>query len=146
VSRGPRRGVGRPAGEDTIGLIAGLAWIGAALCFGYLAFLQLQYAPLAGLQESELRGLALWNGIAAAITLFVGARLILGGTASDLLGSAVWGALNVVYGAWQISQGVTHEVFMLGTLLSGTAGILSFVAWQRSPKEKRTGVSAVPKS
>jgi hypothetical protein len=30
---------------------------------------------------------------------------------------------------------------MLGTLLSGTAGILSFVAWQRSPKEKRTGVS-----
>jgi hypothetical protein len=68
------------------------------MCFGYLAFLQLQYAPLAGLQESEVRGLALWNGIAAAITLFVGARLILGASASDLAGSAIWGVLNVVYG------------------------------------------------
>ena len=119
---------------DTITLIAGLNWIGAALAFGFLAFLQLQYAPLAGAQKGELESLALANGVGAAITLFVGARLIIGASSGVLAGSAFWGVLSVLYGGWQISQGVTHEAFIIGTLLSGAAGVLSFIAWQRAPK------------
>jgi hypothetical protein len=118
----------------TISLIAGLAWIGAGVCFGYLAFLQLQYAPILGGQADQLRGLALGNGIGAAITLFFGARLILGASRSTLMGSAVWAGLGVAYGAWQISQSLTHEIFLLGTLLTGVAGVLGFVAAQSAPK------------
>ncbi len=119
--------------SSTISLIAGLAWIGAALCYGYLAFLQLTYAPLLGGQADHLRELAVGNGIGAAITLFFGARLILGTTRGTLTGSAIWGGLGVAYGVWQISQGVTHEVFLLGTLLAGAAGVLSLVAAQGAP-------------
>jgi hypothetical protein len=131
-----------PASVDrraTISLIAGLLWIGAGLCFGYLAFLQLQYAPVLGGQADQLRGLALWNRIGAAITLFFGARLIMGASRSTLAGSAVWAGLGVVYGVWQISQGITHEVFVLGTLLTGAAGVLSLVAAQSVPRSERDG-------
>ena len=119
---------------STISLIAGLSWIGAALCYGYLAFLQLQYAPVFAGQADELRGLAIANGIGALIVLVIGARLILGAARGTMVGSAIWGGISVLYGAWQISDGVTHEVFLLGTLLSGAAGVLSLVAAQGAPR------------
>jgi hypothetical protein len=117
----------------TLSLIAGLAWIGAALCFGYLAFLQLQYAPLDVGSSSNLRGLALANGIGAGVFAIFGAGLILGASRGTLLASAIWAGINVAYAAWQVSTGVTADVFLLGTALAGIAGVLSFVAWRQAP-------------
>jgi hypothetical protein len=50
---------------NTPALLAGLAWIASAALTGYFALLQLGYANLV----PELGSLAVWNGIAAAVTL-----------------------------------------------------------------------------
>lgn len=120
--------------NDTIGLLAGLAWIGSALGIGYLAFLQLQYAGTGFADADDVMLLAGWNGVSAAITLFFGAKLILGVDRRFLVSSIGWAVLTVGFGVYQISQGFTHEAFLFATLMAGTAGILSFVDWAQRPR------------
>ena len=118
-------------GQDasTVRLLGGVAWIISAAALGYLAFLQLQYSQQGYIDSADAGGLAVWNGISAAITIFFGARLITGTSRSFLMTSVLWATLSVVAGAYQISQGVTADVFILATLFSGVAGVLSFTAW-----------------
>lgn len=122
--------------SETVGLLAGLSWIGSAVAMGYLAFLQLQYSSLGLVGSRDAGTLAIWNGVAAAITAFFGARLILGATRRFLANSIGWAVLNVAWGVYQISQGVSAGAFLIATLLAGIAGVLSFVAWQQKPEQK----------
>jgi len=115
-----------PTGTPMVVTLAGLAWIGAALLTGYLAYLQLSVGsilPGQGYQE-----LALWNGVSAAVTLYFGARLLTRPDRDWLKWSIYWAILNVAWGGYQASQGATTDVFMLSLVLSGAAGILSFAA------------------
>jgi hypothetical protein len=96
---------------------------------GYLAFLQLQFSSLTDSRlAEEARNLAVGNGVSAAITVFFAAKLLLGPDRRFLFNSAAWGALSVAWGAYQISQGVTAEVFIAATVAAGLAGMLSLVA------------------
>lgn len=119
-------------GPSTIALVAGLTWIGSAAAIGYLAFLQLQYSSLGYADSAGAGSLALWNGVSAAVTVFFGARLFLGASRRFLLNSVGWAVLNVAWGGYQISRGVTADVFVLATLLGAVAGVLSFSAWVAS--------------
>ncbi len=110
-------------------MIAGIAWLIGAAAIAYLAFLQLQYGSLGFADSADATSLALFNGIAAAITVYIGARAILSPTKQRLLGGVIWAVINVGWGAYQVSQGVTHEAFILSLVAFGVAGIVSFVAW-----------------
>ena len=125
--------------NETIGLIAGLAWIGSALAIGYLAFLQLQYAGLGLPDSDDAMGLATWNGVSAAITVFFGARLILGVDRRFLVSAIGWAVVTVAWGMLQISQGFTHEVFLIATVLAGVAGVLSFADWRQRENPQPAG-------
>ena len=110
-------------------LIAGVAWLIGAAAIAYLALLQLQYSSLGFADSTDAGSLALFNGVAAAITVYVGARAIMSPTRQRLLGGAIWGVANVGWGAYQVSQGVTHEAFIVALIAFGIAAIVSFVAW-----------------
>ena len=114
-------------------VIAGLAWIGSAAAIGYLALLQVQYTNLGLPGSDDLAGLALRNGASAVITLYFGTKLIVDPTRRLLTNSTVWAALTVGWGIYQVSQGVTAEVYLLALVLAGVAGILSFVAQGSMP-------------
>lgn len=105
----------------------GIAWIVAAVAIGYLALLQLGYAGTT-LDNGSFEALAIWNGIAAAITVYFGARLLMSPTRSTLHVSVIWAAISVASGAYQIANGATHELFLLSTLAAGVAGVLSLAA------------------
>jgi hypothetical protein len=136
VPQGPPTGTAAAAlahadarSNTTLPLIAGLAWLVAAALTGYLAFLQLQFSGDSNTRlAEEARNLAIGNGVSAAITVFFGAKLLIGADRRFLFNSAAWGALSVAWGAYQISQGVTADVFIAATVAAGVAGIVSLVA------------------
>lgn len=113
----------------TAAIAAGVAWLIAAALTAYLGFLQLSV--------DVLQSTGAWNLIAAAITLYFGARLLTRTRRSDLGRSAAWAALNVVFQGYQIIEGATHEAYIGATVAAGVAGVLSFVGWQAAPKEVR---------
>jgi hypothetical protein len=115
-------------------LIAGLAWIGSAAAIGYLAFLQLQYASTQLPGAEDVGTVALWNGVTAAVTLYFGAKIIIAPTRRLMTNSTIWAVLTVAYGVYQVSQGVTADVYILALVLAGVAGVLSFGIPGQMPK------------
>lgn len=111
--------------------------VGAA-GLAYLAFLQLQYSSQGHADAADVQNLAIWNGIAAGITAYFGAVLIVRPTPQRLMGSAIWAILNVGWGAIQVSQGVTHPAYLISLVAFGAAGVLSFVSWQQTPRSGPT--------
>jgi hypothetical protein len=112
--------------------IAGVAWIVSAALIGYLGLLQLGYVGTI-LDTGGLQGLAIWNLIAAAITLYFGARLLTKATAGNLRSSILWAVINVVWNGFEITQGATHWAFIAATVGALAAGVLSLVALQSRP-------------
>jgi hypothetical protein len=109
--------------------IAGVAWIVSAAMIGYLGLFQLGYVGTI-LDTGDLQAIAIWNLIAAAITLYFGARLLTKATRSNLRSSIIWAVINVLWNGFEITQGATHWAFIGATVGALTAGVLSLVALQ----------------
>ena len=97
---------------------------------GYLAFEQWSLAALLG---SDLATTALFNGAAAAITAYFGARCLQRPRRRSLTNASWWAGLNVLWGVVQIANGVTNGLFFLVLVGTAVAGILSFVAREQAP-------------
>lgn len=137
VSSAPVESAAPAEPNQTVPVMAGIAWLIGAAAIGYLAFLQLEYSGFGFADADEARGLALWNGAAAAITAYFGAMSIVAPTRQRMAGGVIWAVINVAWGGYQVSQGLTHEVFILSLVAFSLAGILAFVAWsqfRQSPK------------
>jgi hypothetical protein len=119
-------------------VFAGIAWLLGAAAIGYLAFLQLEYSSLGLADADEARALALWNGASAAIAAYFGAMAILSPTRRRMGAAVVWGAINVAWGAYQVSEGVTHPAFTGSLVAFGLGTVLAFAAWS----QLRAGESA----
>ncbi|HEX2765653.1 MAG TPA: hypothetical protein VHR55_03320 [Candidatus Limnocylindria bacterium] len=128
---GAAGGTDRAAPNQTVPVLAGIAWLIGAATIGYLAFLQLQYSGLGFMDSSDAFGLAIWNGVTALITAYFGAMAIVAPSAGRMAGAVVWAVLNVAWGGYQVSQGLTHEAFILALVAMGLAGVLAFVAWMQ---------------
>jgi hypothetical protein len=137
---GPQRAERTDAGAVTPALLAGIAWILSAVLMGYLALLQLGYANIAG---TDLRSLALWNGLSAAITLYFGARMLRNPT-GILTASIVWGVLTVAWNGYQIAQGATHEAYLGATVTAGAAAVLSWAARSQAAAPKAKAIPEPP--
>lgn len=125
-------GTARPASDGYELLIAsGVAWIVTAALTGYLALEQLnagQTLSRFGLDSGSLNASAAWNGFAAVVTAFFGARMLM--RATRLLSwSMAWALISVASGAYQVANGVSDATFVLSVVAAGTAGVLSFAAW-----------------
>lgn len=116
---------------EVVPILVGIAWLIGAAAIAYLAFLQLQYSSFGFADSSEALGLALWNGLSAAITAYFGAMAMISPSAGRMRGGVIWAVINVAYGAYQVSQGLTHEVFLLALVAFGIAGVLAFVSWSQ---------------
>jgi hypothetical protein len=97
---------------------------------GYLAFEQWSLASLLG---GDLASTALFNGVAAAITAYFGARCLQRPRRGSLTNASWWAGLNVLWGVYQIANGVTYGLFFLVLVGTAVAGILSFVAREHAP-------------
>lgn len=117
--------------SQIVPVIAGIAWLIGAAAVGYLAFLQLQYSSLELADADEARGLAAWNGLTAAVTAYFGAMAIVAPTRGRMGGAVIWAVINVLFGGFQVSQGLTHEAFILALVAFAIAGVLAFVAWRQ---------------
>lgn len=117
--------------SQLVPILAGIAWLVGAAAIGYLAFLQLEYSGLGFADADEARGLALWNGASAAITAYFGAMAIVTPSRGRMAGGVVWAVINVVWGGYQVSQGLTHGAFILALVAFSLAGILAFVGWSQ---------------
>ena len=124
----------RDNASQMVPIIAGVAWLIGAAAVGYLAFLQLQYSGLGLADADDARGLALWNGATAAITAYFGAMAIVAPSRGRMGGAVLWAVINVAWGGYQVSQGLTHEAFILALVAFAVAGVLAFVSWSRWPK------------
>lgn len=122
-----------------------MAWLGAAAAIAYLAFLQLDYSGTGLVGSGQALQLAIFNGVSALITGYFGARVVTRARPGDFLGGTVWAVLNVAWGAYQVSQGVSHPAFILALVLMALAGLLSFVAWRQAPAEGTGGLSTTSK-
>lgn len=125
---------GRPTNQ--LALIGGIAWLATAGLFAYLAYQQWtlsQDLTDLGVGDLGLGAYAAWNAISAAITLFLGARLIANPTRRMLDVSAAWAVLSVVGGVLQLATGTGNEVFALSTITAAIAGVLSYVGRQAIP-------------
>ena len=116
-------------------MAAGVAWILTAAVTAYLALLQWSYAGTP-VDDGSYQLSALWNGVAAALTAYFGARCLTNPPRGFLGTSTAWGALSVAWGAYQIANGATHELILLGVLGAGVAGILSLAARPAAPAQK----------
>jgi hypothetical protein len=112
-------------------VFAGIAWLIGAAAIGYLAFLQLEYSGFGLADADEALALALWNGATAAITAYFGAMAILAPTRRRMGGAVLWGIINVAFGAYQVSQGVSHPAFIAALVAFGMGGILALAAWSQ---------------
>jgi hypothetical protein len=119
--------------------LGGIAWIICAALTGYLALLQ--YGAVGtlnsfGLNSGDLQTYAAWNGIAAALTVYFGVRLLQRPNRGFLGTSTAWGAISVLGGVYQVSTGATNEIFLGSIVAAGVAGVLSFAARSVTPEEK----------
>jgi hypothetical protein len=122
----------------TPALFGGVAWVGSGVLTGWLALTQLGYASVL----PALQGYALWNGIAAVITLFFAARLFTGPSRGALSASVAWGVISVFFCGVQVAGGATNELFIGSIVLAGAAGVLSFVARNDLVTEQKDGPPA----
>jgi hypothetical protein len=125
-------GISTPASPTSSAMsahqLAGLAWIVSAALIGFLGLLQLGYVGSI-IDNGSLQQSAIWNLLAAAITVYFGARLLMGRSGS-LVSSMIWAAINVIWNGYQVAQGATHWAYVGATVGALVAGVLSFVAYQ----------------
>jgi len=118
-----------------LAIITGISWLAGAAAISYLAFLQLQYSSVSRrAMADEVRALALWNGFSAAITVYFGAMLLMKPSRSRAIMGSIWGGASVIYGAYQVSDGVRHPAFLFALVCFGLAGVLSLVLWLQVPR------------
>ncbi len=120
------------AGSNTVAQAAGIAWLLTAAATGYLALLQFGVVGTL-FDDGTYQAYAFWNGIAAALTAYFGARCLTNPPRGFLGTSTAWGALSVLSGVYQIANGATNDLFLLATLGAGVAGVLSFAARSAAP-------------
>ncbi len=123
-------------------MAAGVAWILTAAVTAYLALLQWSYVGTM-FDDGTYQLNALWNGIAAVLTAYFGARCLMNPPRGLLGTSTAWGVLSVAWGAYQIANGATHELFLLSVLGAGVAGILSLAARSAVPSPTVVGPTCV---
>lgn len=126
----------QPTPDRTIEILAGIAWLIAAVLLGYLGLQQFQAASVAdfyGLNADDYRQSAIWNLVSAAITLYFGVRVLRTSTVGLLGWSVAWAIVTVLLGIYQINEGFTGDVFLGYIVASGAAGILSLVAARQMP-------------
>lgn len=114
--------------------MAGIAWLITAALTGYLAFEQWSIASVLGRPAGDLSGIAFVNGVAALATAYFGARCLQKPSRGQLTNAAAWGALSVLSGVYQASQGASYGVFLLSIVGAGIAGVLSYVARAEVPR------------
>jgi hypothetical protein len=123
------------ARDHTIEVVAGVAWLIAAGCGGYLALQQLQlvqYAQAFGVDAGGLQGTAVLNGVFAIITVFFGIKLFMQPSEGLLSLSILWAIVDVAGGLLQAGQGIGNAAFLGSIVAAGVAGICSFVARQQA--------------
>ena len=121
---------GQPA-SNQLAIAGGVAWIISAALIAYLALLQLGLAGQLqsfGLGDQGLTATAIWNGFAAIVTLYFGARLLRQPSREALGGSVVWAVITVVLQGYQVATGATHWAYIGSTAAALVAGVLSFAA------------------
>jgi zinc-ribbon domain len=140
-----------PARDRTAQTVAGVAWLIAAGLAGYLALQQFQLVSIAGLlgyDPAQLQATATINAIGAVITVVFGIALFQFRSRGFLAWSVVWAGIDVVLGAYQLTQGVSAPAFLGSIVAAAVAGIASFVARENvataSPPISRPAIPARP--
>lgn len=112
-------------------LLAGVSWIACAALTGYLGFLQLSFAGSV-VDDGSLTEAAIWNGVAAALTLYFGAKLLTSPSRGFLGTSVAWAAIVLAWNTYSLANGVSHWAYIGATVAALAAGVLSFAgrsAW-----------------
>jgi hypothetical protein len=131
----------------TLSTLSGIGYLVGAAAVGYLAYLQLDAGNLinqlglesSGYRSSDFYGYAVLNGISAAITVYFAIRLLVTPTRGRLMGAAVWGAINLVWGIIQLSNTPgANAAFLIATVAFGLAGAVAFAAWSQTPVQTKT--------
>jgi hypothetical protein len=117
------------AGSITTATFAGLAWLTTAALMGYLAFEQWSYSSFVPALAAD----ALVNALFALVTAYFGARCLQRPRRQALTNAAVWAALNVAWGVYQVVNRTTYELFYLVLIATAVAGVLSFVGREQVP-------------
>jgi hypothetical protein len=124
--------------DNPAATFAGIAWIICAALTGYLALLQFGTArnlTSLGLDPGDLQTFALWNGVAAAVTVYFGVRLLQRPRRGFVNTSTAWGVLSVGGGIVQIASGATNDIFLGSIVAAGVAGVLSLAARAAAPEK-----------
>jgi hypothetical protein len=124
--------VGTPQPTNVLAVIGGVAWIISAALTGYLALLQFGFVGTI-LDGGSLQTLAISNGVAAALTVYFGIRCVMNPTRGFLSTMVAWGVLDVSWGLYQISGGVTHWAYLGAVVASGVAGLVCLAARAQAP-------------
>lgn len=130
----PPASVAAPANQ--LAAAGGVAWIIAAALTGYLALLQFGFVGTI-LDGGSLQALAIWNGFAAALTLYFGVRCLKEPPRGFLTTMVAWGVLNVVWGINQVSGGASHWAYLGSIVAAGVAGGLCLAARSGAPEGSR---------
>jgi hypothetical protein len=135
---GPSTVVAGPGDPSrTLRQIAGIAWLVCAALIAYLGLLQLGYVGTV-VDDGSLQITGIWNLVAAAITMFFGARLLTKADRGFLGTSTAWAALTVLWQGYQIANGATHEAYIAATVAALVAGVLSYAARSGMPASSTT--------
>jgi hypothetical protein len=127
---------GAPAMADvgTYRLLTMLAWLGSALCLGWLALIQIGFAGTI-LDNGTFTALAAWNAVVAAIMVYGAVRLNRSTRRSSFRQSAIWAVVIIVLQGFQIAEGATHIAYVLATVAAAGAGILAWLTYGAMPAE-----------
>ena len=129
-----------PAEPSAVSMLAGGTWLAAAAISAYVALLQFNAhaALVARGLPGDLLAYAIVNGIAGALTVGLGVRLLGGPGRGFLVLSFVWGVPIGALGVYQAWQGRSDIVLLVG-VAAGVAALLSLVALKRTPARGGSG-------
>jgi len=130
----PAAGGGINDASRTLRLIGGIAWLACAALIAYLGLVQLGYVGTI-VDNGSLQATGMWNLVAAAITMFFGARLLTNADRGFLGTSAAWAALTVLWQGYQIANGATNEAYVAATVAALVAGVVSYAARSEAPTQ-----------
>lgn len=119
------------ASYRTISLVA---WVGSALCMGWLALIQFGFANTI-FDNGSFAALAAWNLLTAVLVIYGAARLSRSTKRDSFRQSAVWAIVIVVLQGFQIVQGATHIAYILSTVAAAGGGLFAFLVYQGMPKD-----------
>ena len=118
----------------TYRLLTMLAWLGSALCLGWLVLIQLSFVGTI-VDNGSFALLAGWNGLMAALILYGAVKLGRSATRSSFRQSAIWALVIVLIQGLQIAGGATHIAYVLATVAAAGAGILAWLTYGALPPE-----------